>query len=116
VLRVTVTRHAGRARTALALWLWWQGPGEPNLDLLWRAYLQRYDIENRVHYGRDVTFAEDARQARVGDTPHAAATLRNLPLAVLRAHGRANIADAVRRYGADAHRARPLRGLRPPRL
>jgi hypothetical protein len=26
VVRVTVTRHAGRARTPLELWLWWQGP------------------------------------------------------------------------------------------
>ncbi len=44
VVRVTVTRHAGRARTPLELWLWWQGPGAPDLDVLWRAYLRRYDI------------------------------------------------------------------------
>lgn len=50
VLRVTVTRHAGRARTALELWLWWQGPGEPDLDLLWRAYLRRYDIEQMFRF------------------------------------------------------------------
>ena len=50
VLRVTVTRHAGRARTALALWLWWQGPGTPDLDLLWRAYLRRYDIEQMFRF------------------------------------------------------------------
>ena len=50
VLRVTVTRHAGRARTALELWLWWQGPGEPDLDLLWRAYLRRYDIEQTFRF------------------------------------------------------------------
>ena len=50
VLRVTVTRHAGRARTALELWLWWQGPGTPDLDLLWRAYLRRYDIEQMFRF------------------------------------------------------------------
>ncbi len=50
VLRVTVTRHAGRARTALALGLWWQGPGRPDLDLLWRAYLRRYDIEPLLRF------------------------------------------------------------------
>ncbi len=37
VMRVTVTRHAGRARGALELWRWWQGPGAPDLDVLWRA-------------------------------------------------------------------------------
>ena len=50
VLRVTVTRHAGRARTPLALWLWWQGPGLPDLDFLWRAYLRRYDIEQLFRF------------------------------------------------------------------
>ncbi len=50
VLRVTVTRHAGRAHTPLELWLWWQGPGTPDLDLLWRAYLRRYDIEQMFRF------------------------------------------------------------------
>jgi len=50
VLRVTVTRHAGRARGALELWLWWQGPGAPDLDVLWRAYLRRYDIEQLFRF------------------------------------------------------------------
>ncbi len=50
VVRVTVTRHAGRARTPLELWLWWQGPGAPDLPLLWRAYLRRYDIEQMFRF------------------------------------------------------------------
>jgi len=50
VVRVTVTRHAGRARTPLELWLWWQGPGAPDLDVLWRAYLRRYDIEQMFRF------------------------------------------------------------------
>ena len=50
VVRVTVTRHAGRARTPLQLWLWWQGPGAPDLDLLWRAYLRRYDLEQMFRF------------------------------------------------------------------
>jgi hypothetical protein len=40
-VRVTVTRHAGRARTPRELWRWWQGPGTPDLDLLWRASPRR---------------------------------------------------------------------------
>jgi hypothetical protein len=54
VLRVTVTRHAGRAHGPLALWLWWQGPGTPDLDLLWRAYLRRYDIEHTFRFLKQV--------------------------------------------------------------
>jgi hypothetical protein len=30
------------------LWLWWSGPGEPDLDLCWRAYLRRFDIEHNA--------------------------------------------------------------------
>jgi len=50
VMRVTVTRHAGRARGALERWLWWQGPGAPDLDVLWRASLRRYDIEQLFRF------------------------------------------------------------------
>lgn len=28
------------------LWLWWSGLGEPDLALLWRSYLRRFDIEH----------------------------------------------------------------------
>lgn len=83
------------------------------LERLWRGH---WTIENRVHYVRDVTFGEDAGQAWVGNTPHALATLRNLLLAVLRAHGWRNIADALRHYGTYAHRALTLLGTDPPRL
>lgn len=83
------------------------------LERLWRGH---WTIENRVHYVRDVTFGEDAGQAWVGNTPHALATLRNLLLAVLRAHGWTNIADALRHYGAYAHRALALLRADPLRL
>ncbi len=32
------------------LWLWWSGPDTPNLDLLWRAYLRRFDIEHTFRF------------------------------------------------------------------
>ena len=32
------------------LWLWWHGPGEPNLDLLWRAYVRRFDLEHTFRF------------------------------------------------------------------
>ena len=80
------------------------------IERLWRGH---WTIENRVHYVRDVTFGEDAGQAWVGNTPHALAALRNLLLATLRAAGWANIADALRHYGAYAHRALALLGTPP---
>jgi hypothetical protein len=32
------------------LWLWWSGPGEADLDLCWRAYLRRFDIEHAFRF------------------------------------------------------------------
>lgn len=33
-----------------ALWLWWHGEGEPDLDLIWRAYLRRFDMEHMIRH------------------------------------------------------------------
>jgi hypothetical protein len=32
------------------LWLWWAGPGELDLDLAWRAYVRRFDLEHTVRF------------------------------------------------------------------
>ena len=34
------------------LWLWWAGPYgyEPDLDLVWRAYVRRFDLEHTVRF------------------------------------------------------------------
>jgi len=36
------------ARAKKTLWLWWSGPGTPDIDVCWRAYLRRFDIEHHV--------------------------------------------------------------------
>ena len=59
---------------------------------------------------------EDAGQQRVGSTPQALAALRNGLLSLLRHLGWTNIADALRHYGAYAHRALRLLGALPARL
>lgn len=37
-----------KRRASKALWLWWHGGGEPDLDLLWRSYLRRFDVEHTI--------------------------------------------------------------------
>jgi hypothetical protein len=39
-----------RRRKPKVLWLWWCGPGEPDLGLLWRAYARRFDVEHFVRF------------------------------------------------------------------
>jgi hypothetical protein len=51
VIRVDVEhlpKPAGRNKKTL--WLWWSGPGEPDLDVCWRAYLRRFDIEHTFRF------------------------------------------------------------------
>lgn len=37
-----------RHRRPKALWLWWHGRGEPDLDLLWRSYCRRFSVEHAI--------------------------------------------------------------------
>ena len=67
-----------------------------------------------LHHIRDVTFTEDASQVRNGTAPRAMASLRNLAIGILRAHGHRNIAAALRRNARDATRVLPLLGFTSP--
>jgi hypothetical protein len=51
VIRVEVEhlpKPTGRIKKTL--WLWWSGAGQPDLDLCWRAYLRRFDIEHTFRF------------------------------------------------------------------
>jgi predicted transposase YbfD/YdcC len=67
-----------------------------------------------LHHIRDVTFCEDASQLRSGTAPRAMASLRNLAVGILRAHGDRNTAAALRHYARDANRVLPLLGITSP--
>jgi predicted transposase YbfD/YdcC len=67
-----------------------------------------------LHHIRDTTFAEDASQVRTGSAPRAMASLRNLAIAILRAHGDRNIAAALRRNARDTTRPLALLGITTP--
>lgn len=55
--------------------------GAPRLLALKRG---QWQIENRLHYVRDVSLGEDASQVRAGAAPHVLAALRNVVLNLLR--------------------------------
>jgi predicted transposase YbfD/YdcC len=88
--------------------LGWQEASAAQLEALWRGH---WGIENKVHYVRDVTLAEDAGQIHVGNAPHALAALRNGLLNLLRSKGVTSIADALRHYGASLQHAFELIGV-----
>ena len=67
-----------------------------------------------LHHIRDTTFAEDASQVRTGNAPRTMASLRNLAIGLLRAHGHRNIAAVLRRNARDPTRVLPLLGITSP--
>jgi predicted transposase YbfD/YdcC len=62
-----------------------------------------WQIENKIHYVRDVTLREDAHQARTGNGPAVFATLRNTSIGYHRVNGATNIAEATREASQRPH-------------
>jgi hypothetical protein len=50
LIRAEVTRLPGRMHKPKVLWLWWQSPTPPNLDLVWRVYVRRFDLEHTFRF------------------------------------------------------------------
>ncbi|WP_083702721.1 ISAs1 family transposase [Pseudonocardia sp. Ae717_Ps2] len=72
--------------------------------LLARWIRGHWNIENRLHWVRDVSFDEDRSQTRTAAGPQVMAALRNLAIAALRLTGTTNIAAGLRHHARDAHR------------
>jgi hypothetical protein len=53
VIRVDVEHLPKPTRTIKTLCLWWSGPGQPDLDVCWRAYLRRFDIEHTNRFTKN---------------------------------------------------------------
>ena len=74
---------------------------------------QHWQIENKVHWVRDVTFDEDRSQVRGGSLPQVMAAFRNTALSLIRQAGETNIAAACRRLAAQPWSALALVGITP---
>lgn len=70
-----------------------------------------WQIENSIHWVRDVTFDEDRSQVRKGNGPRAMAILRNLAIGLLRLAGASNIAAGLRHLGRKPAKVLRLIGL-----
>jgi hypothetical protein len=52
ILCVQVERVPAKTRPPKVLWLWWAGPGSCDLDLAWRAYVRRFDLEHTIRFAK----------------------------------------------------------------
>jgi predicted transposase YbfD/YdcC len=73
-----------------------------------------WTIENKVHWVRDVTFAEDASRVRTGSRPRIMATLRNLAIGLIRQAGYNAIAATIRKIKYDTALLLAILGLHNP--
>ena len=72
----------------------------------------QWQIENKSHWVRDVTFDEDRSQERCGNIPQVMAALRNTAIGLLRWAGHTNIAAACRQLAAQPIQALALIGIK----
>jgi hypothetical protein len=54
IIRVQVEHVPAKTRPPKVLWLWWVGPEglQLDLDLAWRAYIRRFDLEHTVRFAK----------------------------------------------------------------
>ena len=69
---------------------------QADAETLLRWWRGHWGIENRLHWVRDVTFAEDASRIRTKSAPQIFSALRNASISCLRSLGADNIAAALR--------------------
>jgi hypothetical protein len=69
-----------------------------------------WEIENKLHWERDVVYDEDRSQVRTGQGPRALAGLRNFAIGCLRLAG-SSIAKGLRWLGWNWSRVLALLGL-----
>jgi predicted transposase YbfD/YdcC len=102
-LRRTVTRND--RRTIEIVYLITSADARTAPPAVLAAWTQsHWEIENRLHWVRDVTFDEDRSQIRTGNAPRVMAGLRNTAITLLRLDGHQNIAAALRHHARNADR------------
>ncbi|WP_342456981.1 ISAs1 family transposase [Streptomyces sp. WZ-12] len=75
-------------------------------ELLATWVQSHWEIENRLHWVRDVTYDEDRSQVRTGNAPRVMASVGNTAITLLRLDGHHNIAAALRHHAR--HTDRPI--------
>jgi predicted transposase YbfD/YdcC len=104
-LRRTVTKN-GRKTVEVVYLITSDRDADPAILAAWvRGH---WEIENRLHWVRDITYQEDKSLVRTGNAPRVMASLRSLAISLLRLDGHANIAAANRHHARDPQRTLKL--------
>lgn len=109
--RVTTDLRGNELRRETSLGITSLSPQSASPAVVLQHVRGHWEIENRLHWVRDVTYDEDRSQVRTGTGPRMMATLRNLSISLHRLIGAAtNIASAIRKCMCDPLHALTLIG------
>jgi len=110
--RITTQVKTGKTRTEVVYLITSLSKDKADAKRLLALNRGHWEIENRVHWVRDVNFDEDRSQVRTGAGPRVMATLRNLAISLLRLRDRSrSIAEALRDLAARPHLALAMVGM-----
>lgn len=109
--REVVRLNTGEVRRERAYAITSLGPDQANATVLLALWRGHWGIENRLHWVRDVGFAEDRSPARAGSVPQGLAATRNTVIGLLRAHGHQAIARTRRALARNPAATLALLGL-----
>jgi len=109
--RHVMFQKTGQARVEVVYGVTSLRPERATPERLLTLVRGQWQIENKSHWVRDVTFDEDRSQVRCGNIPQVMAALRNTAIGLLRHAGYSNIAAAGRRLAAQPLQALALIGI-----
>lgn len=81
------------------------GPERTSAKRLLAISREHWEIENRLHWVRDMSLGEDACRVRTREAPQILASIRNAVLRLMRSSGVTNVAAALRHNAAKAENA-----------
>jgi predicted transposase YbfD/YdcC len=81
---------------------------EATAEAIGRWVRQHWRVENKIHWVRNVVFAEDDQNAYLGSAAHAMALFRNLAIALIRLAGHTQIKRTLEHIAADRTQILPL--------
>jgi predicted transposase YbfD/YdcC len=109
--RHVIIPKTGKERAEVVYGVTSLGPQRATPGRLLELVRGQWQIENKSHWVRDVTFDEDRSQVRCGHIPQVMAALRNTAIGLLRWAGHTNIAAACRQLAAQPAQALALIGI-----
>jgi len=106
-----ITQNTTKERVEVVYGVTSLNPERATPERLLELIRGHWQIENKSHWVRDVTFDEDRSQVRCGHIPQVMAALRNTTIGLLRWAGYSNSAAACRRMAAQPDLALTLIGI-----